>query len=86
MLLNSSKTKQIVFDMFINLLGTGISLVILQLFIYPIAAQNIDADSYGEMQSVMSLVYLVGGTLGGALSTTRLVREYEYQEKNIGRF
>ena len=83
MLLNSSKTKQIVFDMFINLLGTGISLVILQLFIYPIAAQNIDADSYGEMQSVMSLVYLVGGTLGGALSTTRLVREYEYQEKKI---
>lgn len=83
MFLNISKTKQIAFDMFINLLGTGISLVILQLLIYPSVAQNIDAGSYGEMQSVMSLVYLVGGTLGGALSTTRLICEYEYREKKI---
>lgn len=83
MFLNSGKTKQIAFDMFINLLGTGISLVVLQLLIYPTVAQKIDADSYGEMQSIMSVVYLVGGTLGGALSTTRLIREYDYREKKV---
>lgn len=77
------KTKRIAFDIFINLFGTGISLGVLQLAIYPIVARMIDVDSYGEMQSVMSVVYLVGGTLGGALSTTRLIRQYDYSEKKL---
>lgn len=77
------KMKKIVADMVINLLGTGISLVILQLIIYPLVARMISAEEYGEMQSLISVVYLIGGTLGGALSTTRLIREFDYQENKI---
>ena len=79
---DNSKVKQIAIDMFLNLIGTGFPLAVLQLVIYPIVAQLISSTSYGEMQSTMSLVYLVGGTLGGTLSTTRLVRQYDYKTYN----
>ena len=79
----NEKTKQIATDMLINIVGTAIPLIVLQLIIYPIVAKKIDAESYGQMQSIMSVIYLVGGTLGSALSTTRLVKDYEYREKNI---
>ncbi|MDD6189597.1 MAG: hypothetical protein PUB32_08485 [Clostridiales bacterium] len=77
------KSKKIVKDMVINLAGTGISLVVLQLVVYPLVAKMVDSNTYGEMQSAISMVYLIGGTLGGALSTSRLLREYDYNEKNI---
>lgn len=78
---NQKKTKKIIQDMAINLVGTGISLVVLQLIVYPLVAKLIDSDTYGQMQSTISLIYLVGGTLGGSLSTTRLLREYAYKER-----
>ena len=80
----SNKQKfKIVFDMCINLVGTGIGLVILQICIYPLVARKIDAEIYGQMQSIMSMIYLLGGVFGGTLCTTRLIREYEYRENNI---
>ena len=75
------KLKKITGDVLINLFGTGISLAILQLVIYPLIARIIDAEAYGQMQSIISVVYMVSGTMGMSLCTTRLVREYEYQEK-----
>jgi len=78
-----TKSKRIMVDMLINLVGTGFPLVVLQLIIYPIVAQKISVDAYGQMQSAMSLVYLVGGTLGGALSTTRLIRAADYRENDV---
>ena len=78
-----TKSKRIVLDMLINLIGTGFPLVVLQLIIYPIVAQKISADAYGLMQTTMSLVYLTGGMLGGALSTTRLIREADYRENSV---
>ena len=59
--------------MLINLIGTGLPLVALQLIVYPIVARRIDADAYGRMQSLVSVIFLISGTLGGALSTTRLI-------------
>lgn len=75
--------KKFIIDIFINMAGTGISLLILQLLINPILSRVIQAEQYGEMQTTMSIVYLLGGTFGGALSTTRLIREYEYSERGI---
>lgn len=77
------KAKKIATDMIINLAGTGIGLVVLQLVILPTVAKFIDAEAYGQMQSIISVVYLVSGTLGATLSTTRLVRESEYKEQGI---
>ena len=66
--------------MLINLLGTGIPLVALQLVVYPIVARTIDAEAYGRMQSLISVIFLISGTIGGALSTTRLIHQYDYDE------
>ena len=73
--------------MLINLIGTGLPLVALQLIVYPIVARRIDADAYGRMQSLVSVIFLISGTLGGALSTTRLIHQYDYDEQGrIGDF
>lgn len=73
--------------MLINLIGTGLPLAALQLIVYPIVARRIDADAYGRMQSLVSVIFLISGTLGGALSTTRLIHQYDYDEqKRIGDF
>ena len=49
--------------MMINLIGTGFPLFVLQIVIYPIVAKMIPAEVYGQMQSTLSVIYLVGGTL-----------------------
>ena len=83
----TDKKKRVATDMLINLVGTGLPLVALQLIVYPIVARQIDADSYGRMQSLVSVIFLISGTLGGALSTTRLIHQYDYDEKGrIGDF
>lgn len=66
--------------MLINLIGTGLPLIALQLIVYPIVARNIDAEAYGRMQSLISVIFLISGTIGGALSTTRLIHQYDYDE------
>ena len=78
----TKKKKRIATDMLINLIGTGLPLVALQLIVYPIVARTIDADAYGRMQSLISVIFLISGTIGGALSTTTLIHQYDYQEKN----
>ena len=83
----SEKKKRVATDMLINLIGTGLPLVALQLIVYPIVARRIDADAYGRMQSLVSLIFLISGTLGGALSTTRLIHQYDYDEQGrVGDF
>jgi len=73
--------------MLINLIGTGLPLVALQLIVYPIVARTIDAEAYGRMQSLVSVIFLISGTIGSALSTTRLIHQYDYDEKDrIGDF
>lgn len=83
----SEKKKRVATDMLINLIGTGLPLVALQLIVYPIVARRIDADAYGRMQSLVSVIFLISGTLGGALSTTRLIHQYDYDERErVGDF
>ena len=79
----AEKRKRVVTDMLINLIGTGLPLVALQLVVYPIVARTIDAEAYGRMQSLVSVIFLISGTIGGALSTTRLIHQYDYKEKNL---
>lgn len=77
------KSLKIIIDMAINLLGRGIGLLVLNLAIYPVVARTIGADLYGQMQSIMSIIYILGGTLGVTLCSTRLVLDFEYNENNI---
>ena len=83
----TEKSKRVITDMLINLIGTGLPLIALQLVVYPIVARKIDAEAYGRMQSLVSVIFLISGTIGGALSTTRLIHQYEYDESGrIGDF
>ena len=83
----TEKRKRVATDMLINLIGTGLPLIALQLVVYPILAQKIDAEAYGRMQSLVSVIFLISGTIGGALSTTRLIHQFDYEEKKqIGDF
>ena len=83
----NEKRKRVATDMLINLTGTGLPLIALQLVVYPIVAQRIDAEAYGRMQSLVSVIFLISGTIGGALSTTRLIHQFDYDEKKqIGDF
>ena len=81
------KRKRVAEDMLINLIGTGLPLIALQLIVYPIVARTIDAEAYGRMQSLVSFIFLISGTIGGALSTTRLIHQYDYDENHrVGDF
>ena len=44
----TEKRKRVITDMLINLIGTGLPLVALQLVVYPIVARTIDAEAYGR--------------------------------------
>lgn len=69
-----SKFKRFGIDVIINMVGTALPLLLLQMIIYPLVAKSISADLYGEMQTTISVVYLSGGVLGTALSTSRLIK------------
>lgn len=79
----SNKNKAIIIDMIVNIMGTGIPLVILQLVIYPLVSRILNENSYGQMLSIMSVLYLISGTLGVSLSTTRLIKESIYKQENL---
>ena len=81
--ITNDKSKRLATDMLINLIGTALPLVALQLIIYPIVARLIDADAYGRMQSLVAVIFLISGTIGGALSTTRLIHQFDYEEKRL---
>jgi len=83
MISNFKNAKRLALDMAINLIGTAFPVFVLQLIVYPFVAQRLSSEAYGGMQSVMSVLYLVAGTLGGSLSTTRLIRESEYKNNHL---
>ncbi len=78
----TNKSKRVILDMIINLAGTGLPLIALQLVVYPIVAKEISAEAYGRMQSLISVIFLISGTIGSALSTTRLIHQYDYDENH----
>lgn len=79
----TTKYRRFGIDVLLNLVGTFIPIAALQLLIYPNMARTMSSDEYGLMQSLMSIIYLSGGTFGGALSTSRLVSVYEYEKRGI---
>ena len=80
---NCEMIKKFLTDICINILGTALPLLILQLLILPNVAKNIPKETYGEMQSLLSLVYIISGTIGTSLSSVRLIEDNDYKENNI---
>lgn len=77
------KYKRAYWDIMLNTLAMGISLIVLEIFIYPFLAKELSSETYGQMQTIVSLEYLIGATLGQALSTTRLVQQARYNREGL---
>ena len=77
--------KKIVNDIFTNIIGTALPIITLNLIVYPTFAKQVSIEIYGQMHSVMSLIYIVCGTFGSTLCTIRLVKQNNNDDiKNIG--
>lgn len=74
---------KVAIDTVINLIGTFIPVAVIQLFVYPQVAKTVSADEYGLLQSMISLVYLLGATFGDALCSTRLILQQKYVQSKI---
>lgn len=70
-------------DIFINISGTALPIIVLQLYILPSIAQIITDNMYGEIQSILSFIYIISGTIGNSLSSLRLIKHTDYKDNNI---
>ena len=70
-------------DVILNLIAAAIPIVILQFVVYPSIATQIDADEYGLMIAIYSLLCMVSFSLGNAINNTRLVKWEMYEAKMI---
>lgn len=70
-------------DIVLNFFAVGISLGILEIVIFPLMGKHLTPEAYGQMQTIISIIYLSGATMGQALSTTRLVKDSEYKSRNL---
>lgn len=77
------RARKFISDTLLNIVSSFFPIFVLQIVVYPIISRQIDADSYGLMLSMYSLISLVSGTLGGELCNVRLLKDQEYREKGI---
>ena len=75
------KSKKIYIDMILNLMAAGLPLLVLQVIIYPLASRKMNADTYGLMIAIYSLMLLVNDSLGKSLNNIRLIRNNEKDNK-----
>lgn len=80
MLINNWK---MVGDIILNLIAAAVPIIILQFIIYPSIATKMDANEYGLMIAIYSLLSMVSFSLGNAINNTRLVKWEMYKAKEI---
>lgn len=77
------KYKKVYIDVLLNFFAVAVSLGVLEIIIYPALARKLTVEEYGEMQTIISIIYLFGATMGQTLSTTRLVKQVKYSQQGI---
>ncbi|PYZ96002.1 hypothetical protein CR205_16650 [Alteribacter lacisalsi] len=79
----SSKYKKFFKDLFINIFGSGIMVIILQILVYPFLNNKEGPDFFGEILLIMGIVNIIGVAIGSSLNNIRLKLYTEYSKKNI---
>ncbi len=74
--------KKVYSDLFLNLLAAVLPMFILQFFILPLISQKTSGSEYGQILTLVSIVGLLGGTLGNVLNNVKLITFSKYKEKS----
>lgn len=77
------KRKKVIYNVILNICASAVPVAILQLFIYPILARNMETDHYGLMLTVYSAWMMISNSLGNVLNNIRLLYATEYEERNL---
>lgn len=77
------KKKKIFTDMIINVVSSAIPVFLLQLVVYPLIAQKVSQEKYGNMITSISVIMVISASLGNVLNNVRLLLNDKYQEKGI---
>lgn len=70
-------------DFILNALSSGLPLLILQLHILPQIGKQLGVSAYGVVVTLISVISLIGSSLGNSLNNTRLIMDKTYREKSI---
>ena len=75
--------SNILMDFFYNTVGSLISVVVVQILIYPLLAKLLNSIEFGLLLTVMGIVNTIASALGNTLNNTRLIQNTKYNESNI---
>lgn len=81
----TNKTRALA-DVLLNMLATVLPIALLQLLVFPLAADGMPSTEYGLLTTVYAVMGLFPGTLGLALCTIRLINCNWYAEGHGGDF
>lgn len=75
--------RRFIKDILLNLIATGLPLLLLQLVAMPYVSKMIGVTQYGLVVTIVSLLNTVPGTLGNALNNIRLLWNERYRQENL---
>ncbi|WP_346930951.1 hypothetical protein [Clostridium sp.] len=73
--------KKIFYDMILNLISSCLSIFMLQYIFMPIVSRKIGPIDYGQILTVIGIINILVGAIGGMLNNVRLLQDYKYREK-----
>lgn len=77
------KFKPYIVDLFLNTIGFAIYIASQHILLLPILAKITNDTIYSNFVLYISILNLIGTTIGGSLGSVRLIRNSDYEEKNI---
>lgn len=77
------KRLNIITDMFLNLIASGIPIAALQLLVYPFLSRRLSVEDYALMLAFYSLWMLVSNTLGNCILNVRLIKNNSYIQNHL---
>lgn len=70
-------------DVLLNIVASALPIIMLQLFVFPSLAKDIDTESYGLMIAIYSLLNIIPAAIGTTLNNIRLLHDLSYKKLNI---
>lgn len=77
------KHREIYKDFVLGLAASAVTMVMLQVILYPVLARNFSADEYGSILTVMGVANMLIVVIGGSLNNTRLLLQPKYEERGL---
>lgn len=75
--------KKILSDIALNTMAFGSVIVVQQIVVYPILAQGLSTDQFGNLLTYIAIANIVASSLGSELGNTRLIMDEKYKISNL---